>query len=69
MASGKVIWFDNKLGFGFIVEESGQHVFVHYRSILGEGFKTLSVGEAVTFDVVSGDKRPNALNVRRVIRA
>jgi len=62
----KVKWFDNKKGFGFIAQDSGQDVFVHHTSILGAGFKTLNEGEEVSFDVVSSDKGPKAQNVQRV---
>ena len=66
MASGKVKWFDNKKGFGFIAQESGQDVFVHHTSIKGTGFKTLNEGEEVSFEVVASDKGPKAQNVQRV---
>jgi len=66
MASGKVKWFDNKKGFGFIAQESGRDIFVHHSCILGKGYKTLSEGEWVTFDLVDSDKGPKALNVQRV---
>ncbi len=66
MASGKVKWFDNKKGFGFIAQDSGQDVFVHHTSIIGSGFKTLNEGEMVNFEVVSSDKGPKAQNVQRV---
>jgi len=52
MASGKIKWFDNRKGFGFIAQESGQDVFVHFSSIQGEGFKTLNEGDEVIFDVI-----------------
>lgn len=66
MASGKVKWFDNKKGFGFIMQDTGQDVFVHHTSIQGGGFKTLNEGEAVNFDVVNSDKGLKAENVQRV---
>src|ERR1700739_3820901 len=66
MASGKVKWFDNKKGFGFIAQESGQDVFVHHSSILGSGFKTLNEGEEVSFEVISSEKGPKAQNVQRI---
>ncbi|HMP84210.1 MAG TPA: cold-shock protein [Verrucomicrobiota bacterium] len=66
MASGKVKWFDNKKGFGFIAQDSGQDVFVHHTSILGSGFKTLNEGENVTFEIVNSDKGLKALNVQRL---
>jgi cold shock protein len=65
MASGKVKWFDNKKGFGFIIEETGQDVFVHHSAILGQGFKTLNEGEVVQFDVVESNKGLKAQNVQR----
>jgi cold shock protein len=65
MASGKVKWFDNKHGFGFIVQEGGPDVFVHHTAILGTGFKTLKEGEQVVFEVISGEKGPKAQNVER----
>jgi CspA family cold shock protein len=66
MASGKVKWFDSKKGFGFIAQDAGQDVFVHHSSILGNGFRTLSEGEDVVFDVVASDKGPKAENVQRL---
>jgi CspA family cold shock protein len=65
MASGKIKWFDNKRGFGFIAQDSGQDVFVHHTSILGQGFKTLNEGDEVTFDIVPGDRGLKAQNVQR----
>jgi CspA family cold shock protein len=65
MASGKVKWFDNKKGFGFIIQETGQDVFVHHTAILGQGFKTLNEGEVVNFDVIESGKGLKAQNVQR----
>jgi CspA family cold shock protein len=65
MASGKVKWFDNKKGYGFITGETGKDVFVHHSSILGDGYKTLEEGEDVNFDLVDGDKGLKAQNVHR----
>lgn len=65
MASGKVKWFNNKKGFGFIAQESGQDVFVHHTSILGGGYKTLNEGETVTFEAVPSERGLKALNVQR----
>jgi cold shock protein len=65
MASGKVKWFDNKKGFGFIIQETGQDVFVHHTAILGQGFKTLNEGEVVNFEVVESNKGLKAQNVQR----
>jgi cold shock protein len=66
MASGKVKWFDNKKGLGFIAQSSGPDVFVHHSSILGQGYKTLNEGDEVSFDVVSGEKGLKAQNVQRI---
>jgi CspA family cold shock protein len=66
MASGKVKWWDNTKGFGFIVQDDGQDVFVHHSAISGDGFKTLTQGETVMFDVVASDKGPKAQNVHRM---
>lgn len=63
MAEGKVKWFDEKKGFGFIEQEDGPDVFVHYTAISGDGFKTLQEGQRVTFDISEGDKGPQAANV------
>lgn len=65
MASGKVKWFDNRRGFGFISQEQGQDVFVHHTSILGSGYKTLHEGELVNYELVNSDKGPKAQNVQR----
>ncbi len=61
--TGRVKWFDEKKGFGFIEREGGTDVFVHFRSISGDGFKTLSDGQEVEFEVEDGDKGPQAVNV------
>jgi len=66
MASGKVKWFDNRKGFGFIANDSGQDVFVHHSSIVGAGYKTLIEGETVTFEVIPSDRGLKAENVQRV---
>jgi cold shock protein len=66
MASGKVKWFDNKKGFGFITPDQGsQDIFVHHTSILGQGYKTLSDGDAVTFEIIQSTKGLKAQNVQR----
>lgn len=66
MLKGKVKWFDTKKGFGFIQSEDGNDVFVHYTSILSEGFKNLEQGQAVTFELTEGKKGPQADSVRIV---
>jgi len=63
MASGTVKWFNDSKGFGFIQVDDGTEVFVHHNDIQGEGYKSLSEGESVTFDVVEGQKGPRAANV------
>lgn len=66
MSNGKVKWFDNRRGFGFIVPETGGDVFVHYSAIQGHGYRKLKPGEPVEFELVEGDKGSKAQNVRRV---
>jgi len=66
METGIVKWFNGSKGFGFISREEGEDVFVHYRSIEGEGFKTLEEGDKVQFDVVEGPKGLQAANVSKV---
>ena len=65
MAAGTVKWFNEAKGFGFISQEGGEDVFVHFSTIQGTGFKTLAEGERVTFDVVKGPKGLQAANVVR----
>lgn len=60
---GKVKWFNEKKGFGFIEREEGDDVFVHFSAISEEGFKTLAEGQQVEFDIVEGPKGPQAANV------
>lgn len=60
---GKVKWFNAGKGFGFIETEEGQDIFVHFSSIQSDGFKTLDEGESVEFDVVEGERGPQAANV------
>ena len=55
-SAGTVKWFDNKKGYGFAINESGEDVFIHYRAIMGEGFKTLAEGQRVEFVQVKSDK-------------
>ncbi len=63
MAEGKVKWFNDSKGFGFIEQDGGQDVFVHHTAIQAEGFKSLSEGERVSFEVVDGQKGPAASDV------
>ncbi|MGI6637543.1 MAG: cold-shock protein [Desulfobulbus sp.] len=65
MMNGTVKWFNDAKGFGFIARDDGQDVFVHHSAIQGHGFKSLSEGERVSFNVVDGPKGPSAANVAR----
>jgi CspA family cold shock protein len=64
MSEGKVKWFNEHKGFGFIENDEGGDLFVHHSAIQGEGFKTLSEGQRVSFDVTKGKKGPAAENVK-----
>ena len=66
MADGRVKWFNEKKGYGFIETESQGDVFVHYSAIEGAGFRSLNEGEAVTFEVEQGTKGPQAVKVKRI---
>jgi CspA family cold shock protein len=66
MPEGKVKWFNESKGFGFIEQEGGKDLFVHHSAIQGEGFKSLAEGDSVSFDVVQGAKGPAAENVRKL---
>jgi len=66
MANGKVKWFNNTKGFGFITADDGTDAFVHHGDIIGDGFKTLDEGDTVEFEMTSGPKGPKALKVRKV---
>ena len=63
---GKVKWFNTEKGYGFISDENGQDVFVHYSHILQDGYKTLTEGEEVNFDVVESEKGIQARNVEKI---
>jgi len=65
MANGRVKWFNDAKGYGFIAREDGPDVFVHYTAIQGEGFKSLSEGQQVEFEIVEGPKGLQASNVRK----
>ncbi len=66
METGKVKWFNNAKGYGFITRDGGEDLFVHFKSIVGEGYRTLKEGEMVQFDVEQGAKGLQAINVSRV---
>jgi CspA family cold shock protein len=65
METGKVKWFNNSKGYGFITREGGEDLFVHFKSIVGDGYKSLKEGDAVQFDVEQGAKGLQAVNVSR----
>ncbi len=64
--TGKVKWFNSEKGFGFIEREEGDDVFVHFSAIQTEGFKTLEEGQEVEFEIVEGDRGPQAANVTKL---
>jgi CspA family cold shock protein len=65
MPHGRVKWFNNAKGYGFIVQEGGPEVFVHYSAIQGDGYKTLAEGQEVDFEITDSDKGPQATNVTK----
>jgi len=66
MPEGKVKWFNEKKGFGFIEQDGGEDLFVHHTAITGEGFKTLSEGQRVRFEIEETPKGPKAANVQKI---
>ena len=66
MVNGTVKWFNDSKGFGFLEQESGEDVFVHFSAIVGDGFKSLTEGDRVTFELTRGPKGLQADNVKRV---
>ena len=67
VATGRVKWFNNSKGYGFIEQEGGKDVFVHYSAVQGSGYRSLEEGQSVEFEVTDGAKGPQAANVRLVI--
>ncbi len=65
MANGTVKWFNDSKGFGFIQQDNGEDVFVHFSAIQGDGFKSLAEGQAVSFEIVQGPKGLQAANVNK----
>jgi cold shock protein len=63
---GKVKWFNNAKGFGFLEQEGGKDVFVHFSAIAGEGYRSLNEGDKVEFDIVDSPKGPQAANVKKI---
>lgn len=66
MAKGKVKWFNNQKGYGFVTPENGADVFVHHTAIQGEGYKSLEEGQAVEFEITQGPKGDQAVNVVKI---
>ena len=66
MPQGTVKWFNNKRGWGFIVKEDGEDIFVHYSAIKGDGFRSLAEGQRVQFEIEEGEKGPAAANVEPI---
>ncbi len=66
MQNGQVKWFNNEKGFGFIEVEGGDDVFVHFTAIEGDGYKSLEEGQEVSFEIVEGNRGPQAANVTKI---
>jgi cold shock protein len=66
MAKGKVKWFSNQKGYGFVTSEDGKDVFIHFSAITGEGYKSLAEGDEVEFEVTQGPKGDQATNVKKI---
>ena len=66
MAVGKVKWFSAEKGYGFIAREEGDDVFVHFSAIQSDGYKTLDEGQEVSFDIIEGERGPQAANVKEL---
>ncbi len=66
MNNGTVKWFNNQKGYGFISDEDGNDVFVHYSGLNMEGYKSLEEGQAVSYEIINGDKGPQAVNVTKI---
>ncbi len=66
MNKGTVKWFNNQKGYGFISDEAGNDVFVHYSGLVMDGFKSLDEGANVTFEIVNSEKGPQAVNVKKL---
>lgn len=65
--TGKVKWFNNQRGFGFILDDDEKEVFVHYSGIVGEGFRTLAEDDSVKYDVINTEKGVQAVNVQKIL--
>lgn len=66
MQNGKVKWFSNEKGYGFLEIENGEDIFIHFTAIQGDGYKSLDEGQSVTFEIVEGNRGPQATNVQKL---